>query len=168
MKDRFKRQLIINKHFAKEGQHHLVLILDGLVPDFNIGKLFRSAEVFSLRKICLINTAYFDPDPAKRTFEKLKATFYDQFDQCYQELKKDGYSFFAMDVHTENYLPHTKFPEKSAIILGHEERGLSFNPGNYPDINLVKIQQYGVTESLNVSIAGTIAVYEYLRQNVFD
>jgi tRNA G18 (ribose-2'-O)-methylase SpoU len=53
---------------------------------------------------------------------------------------------------------------KTAFVLGHEEWGHSFKQDDYPDITSVAIPQFGQVESLNVSIAASIVMYEYVRQ----
>jgi tRNA G18 (ribose-2'-O)-methylase SpoU len=54
---------------------------------------------------------------------------------------------------------------RSAFIFGHEEYGLSFDPGAYPGLAALSIPQCGRTESLNVSVAASVVMYEYLRQH---
>jgi len=59
----------------------------------------------------------------------------------------------------------TNLPEKSAFIFGHEEYGISFEPDLYPEIRRLTIPQYGRSQSLNVSVAASIILYEYTRQH---
>jgi tRNA G18 (ribose-2'-O)-methylase SpoU len=61
-----------------------------------------------------------------------------------------------------------EFPTKTALVVGHEEYGLSFDPNLYPDIRRLKIAQFGKVQSLNVSIAASLACFEYVRQNVLS
>lgn len=77
---------------------------------------------------------------------------------------KEGYKIFALDFDTDKTLCDIKFSAKSAFVLGKEERSLSIDLNNYPDIQKIKIPQHGNVQSLNVSIAGSIVMYEYLRQ----
>ena len=56
-------------------------------------------------------------------------------------------------------------PEKSAFIFGHEEFGISFNKHDYKDIGALQIPQCGRSQSLNVSVAASIVMYEYIRQH---
>jgi len=51
--------------------------------------------------------------------------------------------------------------------LGHEEFGFSFTSEEFPEIKKLKIQQFGQVQSLNVSIAASLASYEYVRQMNF-
>lgn len=143
----------------------MILVLDNLKPDFNVGKLFRSAEVLSIREMYLINIGFFNVGPAKGGFRKVKSTFFDTFDSAYQELLKQEYRIFALSPKGDQLLNQAVLPKKSAFVVGHEEFGLSFDPAKYEKVECLKIPQFGETDSLNVSIAGTLTAYEYLRQN---
>jgi tRNA G18 (ribose-2'-O)-methylase SpoU len=50
-------------------------------------------------------------------------------------------------------------------VIGHEEFGPSFTADRYPDITPIRIPIYGQVESLNVSVAASIVMYEYVRQH---
>lgn len=161
---RYEKERLKNRLLATHGEHEFVLVLDNLKSGFNVPKLFRTAEAFGAHEVHLIDIGFFDPAPAKGAFRKVPAKFHDDFDACYQELKQAGYEIFALDFDTDKVLSDIKFPAKSAFVLGNEERGLSIDLNNYPDIQKIKIPQFGNVQSLNVSIAGSIVMYEYLRQ----
>jgi len=165
MVKQFDRAKILNRAFAQLGKHELILVLDNLKPDFNIGKLFRSAEVFNVREVYIIGTKFFDPKPAMGSFSKVKATFFETFGDCFKNLEALEYNIFALQSGGAQLMHQMTFPLRTALVLGHEEYGLSFKPEEFPSIKSITIQQFGVTESLNVSIAGTLSMYEYMRQN---
>lgn len=160
----FAKQSLINKNFAVEGKHDLILVLDNLKPNFNIGKLFRTAEFFSIKSIFLCGIDYFNPSPSKGTFPRVKADFFKDFESCYNQLKKMDYNIYAFESQGASPMHSIQFPKKSAFILGHEEFGISFDLNNFPDIKSIKINSFGESESLNVAIAGSISIYEYVRQ----
>jgi len=151
---------------AKPGKHQFILVLDHLQAGFNVPKIFRTAEAFGAHEIHLINIEAFDPAPAKGAFRKVPAKFHDNIDGCFKQLKKRGYRLFTLEAEKGKPLYEATLPEKSAFILGNEERGISFNYDSYPEIECLSIPHFGVTESLNVSIAGSIVMYEYIRQNI--
>lgn len=151
---------------AKPGCKQFIMVLDHLKGGFNVPKIFRSAEAFGCHEIHLINVNPFDPAPAKGTFRKVPARFHENFNSCYDELLERGYKLFALEAGCENNLHETALPEKSAFILGNEGLGLSFNKANYPELSCLSIPLFGVTESLNVSVAASIVMYEYTRQFV--
>lgn len=150
---------------AKPGQHSFVLVLDQLKPGFNVPKIFRSAEAFGAAAVHLVNIGPFDPAPAKGSFRKVPAVFHETFASCFQTLKAEGYQFFMLDPDAEKSLCQAHFPEKSAFILGHEEFGFSFDIKAYDGFKALNIPQFGSVQSLNVSIATSIVMYEYVRQH---
>lgn len=156
-----------NRLRAVPGVHECVIILDNLKPSFNIGKIFRSAEAFGIREIHLVGTTYFDAKSAKGSFKWVPAHFHEYFDRCYQLLNSQGYRFYLFEPGGGETLFDVELPRKSAYIFGHEEFGVSFERNCYPDIAGVRVEQIGRVESLNVSVAASIAMYEYIRRYRF-
>ena len=165
MEARFIRARRRNMVDAAYGIHPCILILDGLKPDFNIGKIFRVADAFSAREIHLINVDFFDPDPAKGSVRWVPFVQHDDFAACYRAVSEQGYQCVILEPGQKQVLGSVTFPEKSAFIFGHEEFGLSFEPADYPDISSLSIPQWGHVQSLNVSVAASIVLYEYVRQH---
>ena len=150
---------------AQPGPHDFVLVLDRLKPGFNIGKIFRSAEAFGASAVHLINIGPFDPAPAKGAFRKVPAVFQENFAACHATLDEQGYAIFLLEPGAARSLSEIRLPRKSAFILGHEEFGFSFAPLEYPDLQKLSIPQFGSVQSLNVSIAASVVMYEYIRQH---
>ncbi|PLX99562.1 MAG: TrmH family RNA methyltransferase [Desulfuromonas sp.] len=150
---------------AKPVAHAFILVLDQLKAGFNVPKIFRSAEAFGAAAVHLVNIGPFDPAPAKGSFRKVPARFHEDFAACYSELTEQGYTLYRLAPDAEAGLCHCALPEKSAFILGHEEFGCSFDPQDYPAIRSLSIPQYGSVQSLNVSIASSIVMYEFVRQH---
>lgn len=151
--------------YAEPGVHDFVIVLDNLKPSFNIGKIFRSGDAFGARAIHLIGTEYFDVKSAKGSFKWLPAHFHVTFDACHKMLMAEGYTFFILEPDAPNPLHKIALPPKSAFVFGHEEHGISFDITAYRDIKSIKVPQVGRVESLNVSVAASIVMYEYLRQH---
>jgi tRNA G18 (ribose-2'-O)-methylase SpoU len=162
---RFERQRRLNR-LASPGIHRLVVVLDHLKPRFNIGKIFRSAEAFGVEAVHLIGTDFFDPAPAMGSFKWVPARFYETFAQSYRQLRERGYAIFILDPDASHGLPHAILPLKCAFVFGHEEFGFSFRPDDYPDLSRVSVPQLGKVQSLNVAVAASLAMYEYVRQRM--
>lgn len=151
---------------AQPGAHDFVLILDQLKPGFNVAKIFRSAEAFGASAVHLIDIGPFDPAPAKGSFRKVPAVFHEDFNRCYELLTHQGFTLYRLAPDAPQSLCHCKLVKKSAFIFGHEEFGCSFKPQDYPAVQSLSIPQTGQVQSLNVSIAGAIVMYEYVRQHL--
>ncbi len=161
---RFRKQKNRNL-LAKPGIHEMVIVLDNLKPNYNVPKIFRSAEVFGAKKVHLVGIDFFDPAPGMGSFKNVPALFHDDFDSCYREVKKSGHTLVVLEPDRGESLFTCELPLKSAFVLGHEEFGISFNPDDYPDVKQVFIPQFGKVQSLNVSIAASIVMYEYVKQH---
>ena len=160
---RYRKQRQRNR-LAKPGPHRFHIVLDHLKAGFNVAKIFRSAEAFGAQGIDLIDIGMFDPAPGKGSFRKVPARFFDHFEQSYQALRADGYTLFTLEADRGKSLFEVSLPERCAFIFGHEERGVSFDSDDYADIQRLSIPQFGQVESLNVSVAASIVMYEYVRQ----
>ena len=161
---RFRREYNKNR-MAVPGIHKCIVVLDGLKPTFNIGKIFRSAETFGCHEVHLIGTDFFDPAPGMGAFKWVPAHFHQRFMTCYTQLLERGYTPFILEPARGEAIMDTALPEKSAFVFGHEEHGISFEPDLYPEVKRLTIPQYGRSQSLNVSVAASIILYEYTRQH---
>ncbi len=160
----FRKQKNANL-LAERGVHDCVMVLDGLNPSHNIGKIFRSAEVFGLREVHVINTPIFNTAPGKGAFKRVPAKFFDDFSESYRQLVEEGYTIYALYPDENHFLHTEQLVKKSAFVVGHEENGLSFRPEQYAGVIPLAIAQFGKTESLNVAVAASICLYEYTKQN---
>ena len=150
---------------AKPGVHDCILVLDSLKAGFNVPKIFRSAQAFGAHEVHLIDIGPFDPAAAKGAFRKVPARFFDTFQQSHADLVARGYTLFALTPDAPEALPEAELPVLSAFVFGHEEMGLSFDLADFPDIRPLAIPQFGEVQSLNVSVAASIVLYEYVRRH---
>jgi tRNA G18 (ribose-2'-O)-methylase SpoU len=163
MHARFVQAARRNMVDAAPGIHSCIVILDGLKPDFNIGKIFRAADAFSIREIHLVDIEFFDPEPAKGSVRWVPFFQHENFAACYRQLVGRGYTCITLEPGQQQVIGKQSLPKKSAFIFGHEEFGLSFDRASYPDISSLSIPQWGHVQSLNVSVAASVVLYEYVR-----
>lgn len=149
---------------ADAGVFECVIVLDHLKAGFNVAKIFRSAQAFGAHEIHLIDIGPFDPSPSKGAFKRVPAHFHDDFKTSYENLKERGYTLFTLEPDCGESVYDAEIPEKSAFIFGHEEHGISFNRADFPGVRCLRIPQYGQIESLNVSVAASVVLYEYTRR----
>ena len=161
--ERYEKQLRCNL-LAKPGVHEFVIVLDRLKAGFNVPKIFRSAEIFGAHEVHLIDVGPFDPAAAKGALKRVPAHFHSDFDSCYQGLVERDYTLFVLEADADQVLWDAELPDKSAFVFGHEELGICFDRQRYPGIKALSIPQFGKTESLNVSVAASVVMYEYVRQ----
>ena len=149
---------------AQSGVHDFIIVLDHMKAGFNVAKIFRSAEVFGAHEVHLIDIGPFDPAPGKGGFKKVPARFFEDFAASYADLRQRGYEVFMLKADCGASLTDCRLPARSAFVLGHEEWGHSFRAEDFPDVRCLSIPQFGQIESLNVAIAASVVMYEYVRQ----
>jgi tRNA G18 (ribose-2'-O)-methylase SpoU len=149
---------------AAPGVHEFIIVLDRMKAGFNVAKIFRSAEAFGAHEVHLIDIGPFDPAPAKGAFKKVPARFFSDFNESYRDLINRGYDLYALMPGDQASVLNLRFQSKSAFVLGHEEYGLSFDLADYPQINRLSIPQFGQVQSLNVAVAASVVMFEYVRQ----
>jgi len=91
---------------------------------------------------------------------------YKSVQECYYDLRKDGYKIFASSL-TENSknLYELDLTQKVAIVVGNEHRGVSEASAELAD-EVFLIPQFGMVQSLNVSVATAVILYEAMRQRI--
>lgn len=164
LRRRFLQEKYLNSIRAQPGPSGLRLVLDHLKPDFNVGKIFRSADAFGVREVLLVGVPWFDVGPAVGSFKHVPARFFATFAEAYRVLKAEGVAVFNLEPEAEVALPRAELPEHCALVLGNEGVGQSFRRQDFPEIGALRIPQWGRAQSLNVSVAAALGMYEYCRR----
>ena len=142
-----------------------VLILPNIRSGHNVGAIFRAADGAGVDKLYL--TGY-TPCPPHTQIDKvaLGAEKWMPWEYCKQagsllkKLKKMGYNIVALEqTKSSRNIFHwrPKFP--LALVLGNEKTGVSKSLLKYCD-KAVEIPMSGKKNSLNVSVAAGIAMYQ--------
>lgn len=152
---------------AAEFNHALVLVKLG-VPG-NLGALLRTADAVGLDAVILVDTAIdiYNPNVIRSS---TGACFLDNIFRlsshealaCFRAAR---FQVVAADVSGARTLYDVDFRRKSVIVLGSEDSGLTGDWINAAD-QVARIPMSGAaSDSLNVSVSGSLFMYELYRQN---
>jgi 23S rRNA (guanosine2251-2'-O)-methyltransferase len=144
-----------------------LIILDQVTDPHNIGAIIRSAAAFSASAVILPdnnspkenNTIVKCAAGACETVPMIHVT---NLASCIKLLKKEGYWIIGLDGHTDTELKSSIFSEKIVIVMGSEDTGMRKLTRDNCDY-LVKIPMSSKLESLNVSNAAAITLYEFAK-----
>jgi 23S rRNA (guanosine2251-2'-O)-methyltransferase len=144
-----------------------VLLLDQVSDPHNVGAILRSAAAFGIGAVVTLerNAAQETGTLAKSAsgaLEVVPLISVGNLAQAIELLKKAGYWVYGLDGEAKQTIGQVKFDAKTALILGAEGRGLRRLTAERCDM-LVKIPMSGHMESLNVSNAAAVAMYEMFR-----
>ncbi len=153
---------------AKKKQYPLILLLDSIQDTHNLGAILRTAECSEVDGIILTkhHSAPINETVVKTSAgatEHLKIAQVNNLVQAINQLKENG--FWIIGSALENSRPYTEADYKipAAVILGNEEKGIRRLTAENCDI-LVNIPMKGKIQSLNVSVAAGVLLFEILRQ----
>lgn len=96
----------------------------------------------------------------------MPSRYWEDFASCHAALAAEGFQLFLLDSAGETPLPAARLPERTAFVLGHELKGLS-EEARASGLMRLRIPQFGPLDSINVTVAASIALYEWLRQHRF-
>jgi tRNA G18 (ribose-2'-O)-methylase SpoU len=161
---RFLQEKFLNASRAQPGVQELRIVLDHLKPNFNVGKIFRCADAFGVREILLVGIPWFDPASAVGSFKHVQTRFFGAFGEAYAALRAEGVEMFNLEVDAVSSLVDAGLPKACALILGNEGVGQSFRREDFPGVGALRIPQWGRAQSLNVSVAAALGMYEYSRR----
>lgn len=152
-------------------QQEIILILDNIRSRENVGSIFRTADAAGVAKVYLCGIT---PKPPHEKISKtaLGAEAFVPWEYCkdtwrlLEKLKKDKINIVGLE-QTKESLNIFKFKPKFplALVLGNEVAGLSPKILKYCH-KKISIPMYGKKESLNVSVAAGVALYELLRASM--
>lgn len=145
--------------------HPWIVVLDGLEKPGNVGAILRTADAVGVDAV-VFSSLDCDPYSPQAVRNSTGALFHLQLasaprGEVQNWLQERGITPYAL--HLEGARSHhdVAWTQASAMILGPEDRGLEASWGG---ASRVKIPMHGSVDSLNVSVAAAVVLYEGLRQ----
>ncbi len=150
-----------------------ILILHDIRSANNVGSLFRTSDAVGISKIYLSQTTpcptdrfgRYRSDIAKTALGAEKTILFEEYSDIFEILEKyknKGYKSVAIE-QSENSVDYKTISksEKMIFVLGNEVSGLESKVLDSVDV-VAQIPMFGKKESLNVSVAGGIALFRIL------
>lgn len=154
----------------ESGKPPLLLILDGITDIRNIGGIARTAYCCGVDAIIIPDKGVgaLNEDAiltSAGALEKIAVCRVNSLMKAVDELHLNGIRVFASQMEEATNLDECDFIQPCAIVMGSEEKGI------YPALlkicdEKMKIPMAGDFESLNVSVATGIILYEAMKQRM--
>ena len=151
-----------------EAKWGLVVILAGVGDPGNVGTLVRSAAAAGADGVILTegSSDVLNPKTARASASALFSVplVADvSLAAAIEHVRSLGCVVIGTDARSEKTIYEIDLTQPTALVLGNESWGLSDNDANLVD-HVLAIPMPGVVDSLNVAVAGSIVVFEALRQ----
>lgn len=162
-----KRTAKIGK-VLKARQDSLRVVIENIHDPHNVSAIFRTCDAVGVPKVSLLYNLDEFPKIGKKSsasaFKWVEKEKYKSIDKCYSELREDGFKIYASAINDKSKnLYDLDLSDKVAIVLGNEHRGVSEEAAEAADDTFM-IPMFGMVQSLNVSVAAAVILYEALRQ----
>ncbi len=155
----------------ERSEQPLIVVLDGVTDVRNFGAIARSAEVCGAHALVvpLKGSAQINADAMKTSagaLTKIPVCRENSLVNTLEFLQQSGLSIFARSLEASQSIHELDWTVPLALVVGSEGDGISPSMVKGSD-ELFIIPQQGTTDSLNVSVATGIMLYEAMRQRHF-
>jgi tRNA (guanosine-2'-O-)-methyltransferase len=151
-------------------QPDLTVVIEDIHDPHNASAMLRSCDGVGVQRVHLVYDVETPPRAAfARTTSASAAKWididvHDSIASCYQSLRAKGFRILATAVGpASESIYGVDLTEPVALVFGNEMRGLSESAITLADRSIV-IPMMGMVQSLNVSVACAVCLYEACRQ----
>lgn len=145
----------------------LVIVLDGLETPGNIGSIIRSADAVDAKAIIFTNRQAHLYHPLMIRSSRGACFKFPIIESSIKEVQKfflgNGYEIVLADPAASKHYYQYQYTKPTALVMGSERFGIS-NKWFDEEYTAVSIPMLGDCDSLNVSIATTVMLYEIRLQ----
>ena len=153
--------------FATSERLPVRLVLDNIRSGQNVGACFRSGDAFRIHGLDLCGITCHPPHrdilkSALGASGHVPWLGHENTMSAVLALKNDGWKVAAMEQAPSSIALHQWIPsvtERWAIVLGNEVRGVSEQVQDACD-TVIEMPQYGVKQSINVSVCAGVALWQ--------
>jgi len=152
----------------EQGETPFILVLDRITDVRNFGAICRTAECAGVHAVVIPaqNAAQINEDAIKTSagaISRIPICRHKSLKEVLQYLQESGVAIFGLSEKARTNYYNQDFTIPMAVVLGNEGEGIS------PDLNqylsdTLSIPMVGQIQSLNVSVANGILLFEVLRQ----
>ncbi len=151
-------------------QPDLTVVLENVHDPHNVAAVLRSCDAVGVLRVHVVYTIEEPPrEPFARTTSASAAKWvdvvrHDSIARCYGALRREGFTILATSLAPGSRdLYSVDLRQPVALVFGNEHRGVSEEAATHAD-GLVVIPMYGMVQSLNISVACAVMLFEAMRQ----
>ena len=157
----------------RQSQPDLTVVLENIFDPLNISAVLRSCDAVGVREVFVVYTKrYLDKRGlvlGKRTsggtFKWIDVYFFEDLEECFRRVK-ERYGRILATLPPGDGVPSLyslDLSQPAALLFGNEDEGVSPEALTLADGSFT-IPQSGFAESLNISVACAVTLYEAKRQ----
>jgi len=165
-----ERRIARLEYVLKHRQPDLTVVMENIHDPHNVSAMLRSCDAAGVWEVQLLYNVDAFPKIGKKSSASagkwVERRKFKTVGECYARLRSEGFRIYAtrLDEKAQS-LYDFDLTRKVALVFGNEHRGVSDEAAQEAD-GLLQIPMFGMIQSLNVSVACAITLYEALRQRL--
>ncbi len=152
-------------------QANLTVVLENVQDPHNISAVMRTCDAVGIQDIYVVTTKI--PRHKKWGYKSSSSALkwltihkFDTIEECVKELRKKYSKILTTHLSSDAISLHDiNFTDSVALVFGNEHAGVSEEFREVADGNFI-IPQMGIIQSLNISVACAVSIYEAMRQKM--
>lgn len=150
-------------------QSNLTVVMENVQDPHNISAVMRTCDAVGIQDIYILNTKIprhkkWGAKSSSSAAKWLTVHQFDDLEKCVSELRKSYSKIYTTHLSTDAIsLYEIDFIESIALVFGNEHEGVTEELRKQADGNFI-IPQMGIIQSLNISVACAVSIYEAFRQ----
>jgi len=153
------------KKDLETSRHNFHIAVENFQHDFNIGTIARNANAFNAAGIHIIGKRHWNRRGAMKTETYMNVLHHKNVQDFVNWAKENNLRIIAIDNQKgAKNLNNTQLSKGSVLVFGNESDGLSEEMVGACE-EMIAIEQFGSTRSVNVGVASGILMYEFVRRN---
>jgi tRNA (guanosine-2'-O-)-methyltransferase len=161
-----------NKVFKvlEQRQPDLTVVMEDIHDPHNVSAMLRSADAVGIMGVNLVYTTAKYPKIGSKSSSSANKWItrrkFPSINECYGKLREEGFQILATKLdENAKQLYEFDLTKPTAFVFGNEHAGVTDEAATLADAT-VYIPMMGMIQSLNVSVACAVTIYEALRQRM--
>ncbi|MBX9784461.1 MAG: RNA methyltransferase [Chitinophagaceae bacterium] len=150
-------------------QPDLTVVLENVFDPHNISAVMRTCDAVGIQEIYVLTNKIprhkkWGARSSSSAAKWLTVHQFEDAQECFAALRKKYSKIYTTHLSTDAVsLYEINFAESVALVFGNEHEGVSEEMIHMADGNFI-IPQMGIIQSLNISVACAVSIYEAMRQ----
>ena len=150
-------------------QANLTVVMENVQDPHNISAVMRTCDAVGIQDIYVLNTKIprhekFGFKSSSSAMKWLTVHNFDNNEECFAALRKNFSTILTTHLSSDAIgLYEIDFTKSIALVFGNEHSGVTDEVRALADGNFI-IPQMGIIQSLNISVACAVSIYEARRQ----
>ncbi len=159
------------KNVLEKRQKTITVVMENIADPHNVSACLRSCDAVGILDVCLVyhsgqefpTMGEASSASARKWINQRK---FHSIEECYNTLRSENKKIFTTNLCKNSIsLYDMDLTQNIALVFGNEHSGVSKRATELADGNFL-IPQVGMIQSLNISVACAVSVYEAFRQRL--